>query len=54
MLISFRFRVPESPAEAGLDMMERLAELNKHWTSTGRPKLDIGIGLNTDFVNCWE
>jgi adenylate cyclase len=37
-------------AQAALDMMTRLAELNKHWISTGRPPLDIGIGLNTDVV----
>jgi adenylate cyclase len=37
-------------AQAAIDMMTRLAELNKHWTATGRPPLDIGIGLNTDFV----
>ncbi|HVV44487.1 MAG TPA: adenylate/guanylate cyclase domain-containing protein, partial [Bryobacteraceae bacterium] len=37
-------------AQAALDMMTRLAELNKQWTGNGRPALDIGIGLNTDFV----
>ena len=31
-------------------MFTRLAELNKHWVATGRPALDIGVGLNTDFV----
>jgi adenylate cyclase len=37
-------------AQAALDMMQRLAELNKHWVSSGRPPLDIGIGLHTDMV----
>jgi adenylate cyclase len=37
-------------AQAGLDMMTRLAELNKHWATTGRPPLDIGVGINTDYV----
>jgi adenylate cyclase len=37
-------------AQASLDMFTRLAELNKHWVATGRPPLDIGVGLNTDFV----
>ena len=37
-------------AQASLDMMTRLGELNKGWVAAGRPPLDIGIGLNTDFV----
>jgi adenylate cyclase len=37
-------------AQASLDMMRRLAELNQHWVAVGRPPLDIGIGLNSDFV----
>jgi adenylate cyclase len=37
-------------AQAGLDMMTRLAELNQHWLATGRSPLDIGVGINTDFV----
>jgi len=37
-------------AQAALDMMKSLAELNKHWAAVGRPPLDIGIGINTDFV----
>jgi adenylate cyclase len=37
-------------AQASLDMFTRLAELNKHWNATGRPSLDIGVGLNTDHV----
>jgi adenylate cyclase len=34
-------------ARAALDMMAKLAELNRHWEATGFPPLDIGIGLNT-------
>jgi adenylate cyclase len=37
-------------AQASLDMMTRLGELNMGWVAAGRPPLDIGIGLNTDFV----
>jgi adenylate cyclase len=37
-------------ARASLDMIERLAQLNQHWVSIGRPPLDIGIGLNTAYV----
>lgn len=37
-------------AQAALDMMTRLVDLNKHWVATGRPPLDIGVGINTDFV----
>ena len=34
-------------AQAALDMMARLKELNVKWDAEGRPPLDIGIGLNT-------
>jgi len=34
-------------AQASLDMMMRLKELNAHWATLGKPALDIGIGLNT-------
>jgi len=37
-------------AQAGLEMMTRLLDLNKHWVATGRPPLDIGVGINTDNV----
>jgi adenylate cyclase len=37
-------------AQAALDMMSRLATLNEHWVSVGRPPLDIGIGVHTDTV----
>jgi adenylate cyclase len=33
--------------EAALGMLGALRELNTHWTATGRPALDIGIGLNS-------
>ncbi len=32
---------------AALEMMERLAPLQKKWEAEGKPRLDIGIGLNT-------
>lgn len=33
--------------QAALDMMERVRELQKQWEAEGKPKLEIGIGLNT-------
>jgi adenylate cyclase len=43
---------PEKPnaelaARASLEMMAKLADLNKNWEAAGLPPLDIGIGLNT-------
>jgi adenylate cyclase len=32
---------------AALDMMKRVRELQKVWEAEGKPKLEIGIGLNT-------
>ncbi len=32
---------------AALEMMERLGVLQKKWEAEGKPRLDIGIGLNT-------
>jgi adenylate cyclase len=32
---------------AALEMMKRVRELQKQWEAEGKPKLDIGIGLNT-------
>jgi adenylate cyclase len=32
---------------AALEMMKRMRELQKEWESQGKPKLEIGIGLNT-------
>jgi len=32
---------------AALEMMKRVRELQKVWEAEGKPKLDIGIGLNT-------
>ena len=34
-----------------LEMVERLAELNRAWTAGGRPEIANGIGLNTGPVN---
>jgi adenylate cyclase len=32
--------------QAAIEMMHALATLNKRWESQGRPRLEIGIGLN--------
>src|ERR1700674_4514607 len=32
---------------AALEMIARLKEMQKKWSAEGRPKLDIGVGLNT-------
>ncbi|MGC0772651.1 MAG: adenylate/guanylate cyclase domain-containing protein [Candidatus Acidiferrum sp.] len=32
---------------AALEMMERVRELQKQWEAQGKPRLEIGIGLNT-------
>lgn len=32
---------------AALEMMKRVRELQKQWEAEGKPRLDIGIGLNT-------
>jgi adenylate cyclase len=37
-------------ARAALEMIEKLAELNRAWEAEGSPQLDIGIGLNTAVV----
>jgi adenylate cyclase len=34
-------------AQAALDMMTTLADLNRRWQAAGKPPLDIGVGLNT-------
>jgi adenylate cyclase len=34
-------------AQASLDMIRKLGELNAGWAAAGKPQLDIGIGLNT-------
>src|ERR1700687_2886257 len=34
-------------SHAALEMMARLAEMQKKWRSEGRPVLDIGVGLST-------
>src|SRR5262249_29810272 len=33
--------------ESALQMMNRVRELQKQWEAQGKPRLDIGIGLNT-------
>jgi adenylate cyclase len=33
--------------DSALDMMKRVRELQKQWEAEGKPRLDIGIGLNT-------
>jgi len=40
----------ELASRAALEMMERLAELNKGWEAGGYPPLDIGIGVHTGEV----
>jgi adenylate cyclase len=37
-------------ARAALEMLDRLAELNRQWEAAGFPALDIGVGLNTGEV----
>jgi adenylate cyclase len=37
----------EHAVEAGLAMLDELAQLNEGWAAAGRPTLDIGIGVNT-------
>jgi adenylate cyclase len=37
---------PDNAMKAAIDMMERLAALNKKWLDEGRPSLQIGIGIN--------
>jgi adenylate cyclase len=41
---------PDHPMQAcltALDMTTKLQELNKHWESTGKPKFEIRIGINS-------
>jgi adenylate cyclase len=37
-------------AQAALDMMTRLHQMNEQWAKLGKPPLDIGIGLHTGEV----
>ncbi len=39
---------------AALEMMERLALLQNKWEAEGKPRLDIGIGLNTGVASVGE
>jgi len=36
---------------AALEMIQRVRELQKQWETEGKPKLEIGIGLNTGVVS---
>jgi adenylate cyclase len=36
---------------ASLEMIQRVRELQKQWEAEGKPKLEIGIGLNTGVVS---
>jgi adenylate cyclase len=38
---------PRAACRTALEMMEKLAELQKGWRERGLPELDIGIGVNT-------
>ncbi|MEO8562046.1 MAG: adenylate/guanylate cyclase domain-containing protein [bacterium] len=37
---------PDRAMQAAIEMMHALARLNEHWEAQGRPRLEIGIGLN--------
>jgi adenylate cyclase len=37
---------PDRAMQAAIEMMHALATLNERWESQGRPRLEIGIGLN--------
>jgi adenylate cyclase len=37
----------ENGCKAALEMMQRVHELQKKWEAEGKPKLDIGVGLNS-------
>jgi adenylate cyclase len=41
----------EGACQAALDMMNRMAELQKEWAEQGRPKLEIGLGINTGIAS---
>jgi adenylate cyclase len=38
---------PGRGCNSALEMMDRVRELQKQWAAEGKPRLDIGIGLNT-------
>jgi adenylate cyclase len=37
----------EGACQAALDMMNRMTELQKEWEEQGRPRLEIGLGINS-------
>jgi adenylate cyclase len=37
----------EKACLAAVDMMDRMTELQKEWEEQGKPKLEIGLGINT-------
>lgn len=37
----------EGACQAAVDMMDRMVELQKEWEEQGKPKLEIGLGINT-------
>jgi adenylate cyclase len=37
----------EHAVETAVDMVRELGELNRQWASEGRPRLDLGIGVNS-------
>ena len=38
---------PDRALQAGIAMMQALAQLNNQWRAEGRPELQMGIGINT-------
>ena len=38
---------PDHAVKMGLAMLEELDHLNQRWCAQGKPKLDIGVGINT-------
>jgi len=44
----------EKACLAAVDMMDRMAELQKQWEEEGKPKLEIGLGINTGVASVGE
>jgi adenylate cyclase len=38
---------PLNACRAAIEMLERLADLQRQWEAEGKPRLDIGVGINT-------